>query len=246
MESLGGGSTRIPAALRQAVAAIEQGRVGGVEQPVLTTDLQALDRSLPQRGFLFGTVHEVGGLSAAGFVLYLLSRVQGQILWVVPDNRREMLYGPGVQQAGVDIPRLAIAPCSTAEDLLWVAEEALKSGAAAAVVVQPLKPIDLTASRRLQLAAEIGGSLGFILTDPTKGPAAGVLFPDGVSDTLIPAAMAPSAVTTRWQIDPAPNGNADTLWVVRLLRVRGGGASGRFWTVRLNGSGTASLVGAEA
>ena len=225
-------------ALRRAVAAIERGGAGMAAAPVLSTGLGPLDRALPQGGLPHGTVHEVGGLSAAGFVLHLLSRVKGQVLWAVPDSLRDTLYGPGLEQAGVEVTRLAIAPCATPEDLLWVTEEALKSGAAQAVVAQPAKPVDLTASRRLQLAAEAGGALGLILTDPNRLRAVSAF---GAADS--PGVLAPSAVTTRWQIDPAPlqDGLERVSWTVRLLRVRGAGMPDAVWTVRAGNTGAMRL-----
>ncbi len=225
--------------LRRAVAAIERGGVCTDGGPVLPTGLNALDAALPQGGLAQGAVHEVGGLSAAGFVLHLLSRVEGQILWAAPETVRDTLYGPGLEQAGVDLARLAIAPCGTPEDLLWVTEEALKSGAAQAVVAQPAKPVDLTASRRLQLAAEAGGALGLILTDPNRLRAGGSLNAAGA-----PSMLAPSAMTTRWQIDPAPlkEGLERASWTVRLLRVRGAGLSDAVWTVRSDRMGKMHLA----
>jgi len=227
-------------ALRRAVAAIERGGFGADAGPVLSTGLAALDRALPQGGLAQGTVHEVGGLNAAGFVLHLLSRTRGQVLWAVPDNLRDTLYGPGLAQAGVDVGRLAIAPCATPEDLLWVTEEALKSSAAQAVVAQPAKQIDLTASRRLQLAAEAGGALGLILTDPTPLRAV-----NAFGSEAAPSVLAPSAVTTRWQIDPAPlkDGLERASWTIRLLRVRGAGVPDAGWTVRIDRDGR--MVGSE-
>ena len=231
----------VTAALRRAVAALESGGAGPAG-PVLSTGVPAIDRVLPRGGLPIGTVHEVGGLSAAGFVLHLLSRGRGRVIWAVPDNRRETLYGPGLQQAGVDPARLAIAACGTQEDLLWVVEEALKSGAAAAVVAQPAKPVDLTASRRLQLAAEAGGALGLILNDPARlriaAPSAG---------SGLPGLLAPSAVTTRWQAEPVPSGEgipegrekeADCpCWRLRLLRARGAGMRDAGWIVRAGPTG---------
>ena len=215
------------AALRRVVAALES---GGAEPsaPVLPTGFDAVDRALPRGGLPIGTVHEAGGLCAAGFVLHLLSRVRGRVIWAVPDTRREALYGPGLQQAGVDPARLAIAACGTQEDLLWAVEEALKSGAAAAVVAQPAKPVDLTASRRLQLAAETGGALGLILSDPSR-----LRIAAPSADPDVPGLLAPSAVTTRWQVDPAPStdGPDRPRWTVRLLRARGAGAGNAEWTV---------------
>ena len=88
-------------------------------------------------------------------------------------------------------------------------EEGLRAGALAAVVGEPDGIVDLTASRRLQLAAEAGGTTGFVLV---RGDARGRL--------------APSALTSRWQVDPLPalETGIGLKWRARLLRCRGGGA----------------------
>jgi protein ImuA len=58
-------------------------------------------------------------------------------------------------------------------DVLWTAEEGLRSGALGLVVAELSRAPDLTASRRLQLAAEAGGTTGlFIVPEGTGSNAA--------------------------------------------------------------------------
>ena len=99
--------------------------------------------------------------------------------------------------------------------MLWAAEEGLKSGAVSAVVMEVDRPLALTPSRRLQLAAEIGGGVGFALGAGTT--------PSGM--------IMPNAITTRWQVDPMvlPGSSTDLVQGVhlRLDRVRGGFAGNR-------------------
>jgi protein ImuA len=113
--------------------------------------------------------------------------------------------------------------------MLWAMEEGLRDPALAVVVAEPDRPIALTASRRLQLAAETGGVTGLVLR---RGAEQG--------------ALSPSAVFSRWQADSAaamgqpdaPDGGAR--WRLDLLRCRGGFGGGlgggdtdwtRRWTV---------------
>ena len=65
------------------------------------------------------------------------------------------LYGPGLAAFGLDLARLVFVRAPDAPALFQAMEDALKSGAPAAVVgeVWRLKAYDLAASRRLSLAA---------------------------------------------------------------------------------------------
>jgi protein ImuA len=72
------------------------------------------------------------------------------------------LYAPGLRAFGLDPARLILCRARRRADLLWAMEEALRCPALAAVVAE-VDGLDLTASRRLQLAAEAGGVTGFLL-----------------------------------------------------------------------------------
>jgi protein ImuA len=93
-------------------------------------------------------------------------------------------------------------------------EEALRCPAVAGALLT-LSDIDLTAARRLQLAAEAGGALGLLLRPDTEEPG-------------------PSAALTRWRVNALPSlgGNQHTLgdprWSLDLLRCRSG--QPRSWT----------------
>ncbi len=231
----GRGGRGLPADLRQAMAAIEaSGGHGGGR--CLSTGIGPVDASLPGRGLALAAVHEVQGPAAAGFALHLLTSGLSDedcILWCVPEGRRDHLYGPGLWQAGIDPRRLVAVVCRDREEMLWTVEEALKSGSVAAVVAQmdkdrvrgsTGKPVDLTASRRLQLAAEAGGGLGLILSEGG-------------------GTLSPSAAATRWRIDPAPLDQAGdrACWEISLLRVRGGAAPAAAWRVRVDRTGQVSV-----
>jgi protein ImuA len=93
-------------------------------------------------------------------------------------------------------------------------EEGLKCGALAAVVGE-LPTLPLTASRRLQLAAEAGDVTCFALRRPLRHA-----LPQGEAQ--------PTAAMTRWRIVALPSlledepGIGRPLWHVELLRCRGG------------------------
>ena len=92
---------------------------------------------------------------AAGSVL----RQEGA--FVVVDSRREF-YPPAAAALGVPLERTVIVQPRNHADALWALEQSLRSGAAA-VVLGWIGALPNAAFRRLQLAAETGGSLGFLL-----------------------------------------------------------------------------------
>src|SRR5262245_1535112 len=62
-------------------------------------------------------------------------------------------YGHGLAQLGLDVDRLVLVETRTDKDALWALEETLRSGAAAMVAGAIEGGLDLTSSRRLNLAA---------------------------------------------------------------------------------------------
>ena len=127
--------------------------------------------------------------AAAGFALTLAalaSEQAKQTLWIATDFgmlETGALYGPGLDQIGLPTEHLLMVRVARPIDALFTAEEALKCRALSAVVAELSGEADLTASRRLGLAAREGGALGLLLRHK-------------VSD-------APSAAFTRWQVAAA-------------------------------------------
>ncbi len=163
------------ARLRRAVAAIESRReaapahVGG--RLPLT---RALDRALGG-GLADDGLHEIApaspgdGPAAIGFALALAARFialrrHTAIVMAEDFALAELgpLYGPGLAAFGLDPRRLVFVRTPDAPALFQAMEDALKSGASAAVVGEAwrLKAYDLAASRRLLLAARAGGDAG--------------------------------------------------------------------------------------
>lgn len=209
--------------LRARVCRLEGGSAGG--GPPIALGWAEIDAAL-QGGLAPAAVHEVFGPAAHGFALRLLSRLAGPVLWVHPRRQAAVLYGPGLARALPELPdRLIIARAATQAEGLWTAEEGLRSGALAAVVLNPAQPVGLTESRRLQLAAERGRTLALLI--------------GGEAEEVPTTGLPPSAVTTRWSVVPSPArlpadaGPARSRWRVHLLRRRGGGAGA--WTVESGG-----------
>lgn len=123
-------------------------------------------------------------------------------------------YGCGLSFFGVN-PAAFIAVFSrNAQEALWAAEEATGAAGVGAVVIEILKPhrrLDLTATRRLQLAAENSQALPILLRDGDDGEA--------------------SAARVRWRIAAAPSAtdpydfrsSGNSRWRVELEKCRDGG-----------------------
>ena len=204
-------------ALRQVIAELERGH-GRSERPRrVATGFPAVDQDLPDGGLALGAVHEISGPLAYGFAARILSHLSGPVLWFRPQRERTLLYAPALQAMGCRVEHWLIAYTPTPGELLWGLEEGLRSGAVEAVVGAPEAPLTMTASRRLQLAAERGKALGLILSGQHRSP----------QESTGP--LSPSTLTSRWHIHPEP-GPADTArWQVHLLKLRG--AHTNRWTV---------------
>jgi protein ImuA len=182
---------------------------------VLPLGLAALDRVLPGGGLRRGALHELHGAqqpgAAQGFAVGLLGRLMaaaGYAAWIGP---RSDLFAPGLAALGLAPERLIVVRARGAT-ALWALEEALRSPGLVAALAE-VERIDLTASRRLQLAAEAKGVTALLLLRPPR--AAG-------------AVAGASAAATRWRITALPGragaGRAlgPPAWRVELFRCRGG------------------------
>lgn len=169
--------------------------------------------------------------SVTAFVAALAGRAQRTlstpVIWIAPRiPGRESLYGPGLLSFGLDPADLVIVRVPSDSDFtataLWAMEEALRAPAVG-IVCAEIESLDLTASRRLQLAAEAGGGLGLLLRPAPRSS-------DGASrETALP----PTASVSRWRISSLPGAPAQEAWLparlpgqprwnAELLRVRGG------------------------
>lgn len=201
-------------ALRATLAAAERRQ----DKPPAPLGLGPLDAALPGGGLARGAVHAVVGSAAGAFAALVAGRIDGAVLWCVEAGARAGLYGPGLAALGLDPARLIMARCPDRTDMLWAMEEGLRCPALAVTIGEPPGAVDLTASRRLQLAAEAGGGLGLVLGRGRDG-----------------GALAPNALESRWRVDAAPTAGTGWGWRVALERCRGvaaGGGSDGQWMVQ--------------
>ena len=185
--------TGIIATLRAQISAIEQTHGTSPLSSCLPFGVPRLDACLPGQGLATGAVHELfaggpaveHGAAPALFVAAVLARRTGPVLWIMA---RRDLYSPALARAGLDPTRLVFIHAR--RGALRAMEESLRHPGLAGVVCEHEGRLDLVASRRLQLAAEATGALGFILRRSPR-------FDD-------PALSAPSAAATRWRITALP------------------------------------------
>ncbi|WP_245155767.1 ImuA family protein [Paracoccus ravus] len=131
-------------------------------------------------------VHEVEGQGRSGFALFQAARVTGPVFWICLAHDRDRPMPLALPEAVAE--RLHLVETCTETDLLWATEEALRTRPVALVIAAPEKPLSLTVGRRLQLAAEAGGTTGLMLIRKGRGS---------------------NAAETRWTCDPLA-GTADS------------------------------------
>jgi protein ImuA len=166
----------------------------------------------------------VAGAARRVFGLLAARRLSGPVLWFAPRGGAERLAGDGMA-AFLEPGRLILGEGRGAPELLWAAEEALRTGTAPLVVAELPAPPGLTPVRRLHLAAVAGAGRG----------AAPIML------LLTPEAGGAPGVETRWRIDPAPGWARDGLPHWRLLRSRARMAPAAAWELRFAGGALAAV-----
>jgi protein ImuA len=146
--------------------------------PGIPTGFAGLDAEIPGGGWPVGALTEVlcdacgaGEVSLLLPALRYLTRAadwRGRGLLLI--DPPHLPYAPALAEAGIDLDLLAVVRPRTEEDALWAAEQALRSGAAGAVLLwaRPVRGTDSAQRyqrlRRLQLAAAAGGGLGIVFS----------------------------------------------------------------------------------
>lgn len=214
--------------VRLRVAA-QAGRVrmeNAAKDNFVLTGHAAIDRALGG-GLLRGRVHELltgedeGGVSA-GFAGILAQRFPGATLWLreaAVERQSGALHAPGLAHLGLDPGKLIVGRLPDAMGAFRAAVDALRCPTLGAVIVEVKgdpRSLDLTASRRMSLAAETSGVTALLIK------AGGLALP--------------SAAQTRWRVSAAPslplaaNAPGNPAWDIELLRQRSRAGGGR-WRV---------------
>ncbi|MDA8420794.1 MAG: translesion DNA synthesis-associated protein ImuA [Pseudomonadota bacterium] len=173
--------------------------------PGVPSGFARLDVLLPGGGWPCGALTEIlvpcPGIGELRLLLPALARLSRSRRWIAFIAPPHVLYAPALAAAQVDLSRVMLVHPRAAADGLWAVEQSLRAGTCAAVVAWPAVT-DTRALRRLQLAAEAGGSWG-------------VLFRHGQAAAAAAAAGSPAAL--RLRLVPAAGG-VD----VSILKRRGG------------------------
>ncbi|WP_084368224.1 ImuA family protein [Rhizobium sp. RU36D] len=203
--------------LRERIAALE----GGVakQKSCLPFGVPEIDRVLPGGGLAYGALHEfagggsgtVDGAAAALFAAGIAARTEGKIAWCLT---RPDLFFPALAQAGLHPDRVVFVEGNKEEDVLASMEECLSFGGLGAVVGELVR-LPMTASRRLQLAAERTGTMAIAVRRWRRQAEANDF-------------GQPTASKTRWRVSVLPSaelpvpGLGRARWLLELIRSRAG------------------------
>jgi hypothetical protein len=162
-----------------------------------------LDAQLPGGGWPVGAIAElmpelagIGELRLVTPALVALARAGRYVAWIAPPL---LPYAPALAGAGLPLERVLIIRTRDLKESLWAAEQTLRCPLFGAVLGWPAPLTDRNV-RRLQLAAEAGGSLGILYRPPQA------------ARELSPAAL-------RLRLSPLIDG-----LMVEIQKVRGGRA----------------------
>ncbi len=211
-------AAHIIADLRERISAVE----GGAARKTTTYlpfGVPEIDSILPGGGLAFGAIHEfagggpgtVDGAAAALFAAGIAARTKGKVVWCLT---RPDLFFPALAQVGLNPDRVIFVEAGKEEDVLASMEEGLSYGGLGAVVGELVR-LPMTASRRLQLAAEKTGTMGLIVRRWRR-------------QTEANDYGQPTASTTRWRVSVLPSedlpvpGVGRPRWFVELMRVKAG------------------------
>lgn len=199
---------------RQVAAALAEQvrRLEGTARPavgrVISTACPVLDRLLPEGGLRCGGLVEwLSGCPGSGVGTLSLAAAReaardgGAV--VIVDRQGEW-YPPAIAGLGIDLERLIVVRPRRGDEAVWALAEALRCEAVAAAW-SCLESIEELAFRRLQRAAETGGTLGLLWR-----PAA--------------ARATTSWADVRFWAEPLPSAGPRR-WRVELLRCRGRAAA---------------------
>lgn len=133
------------------------------------TGFTALDERLPAGGWPRGGLTELlparAGIGELRLLMPALARLSHGARWVAWIDPPHIPYAAGLYASGIDLAHTLVVRSRDERERLWALEQALRAGTCAAVLGWP-GDLDGTAARRLQLAAEAGGSLGFLFRSP--------------------------------------------------------------------------------
>lgn len=200
-------------ALRARLEQMARGPLAGAEGAprALATGHAALDALLPGGGWPLGAVTELyaeaPGIGELTLLLPALARLTRAGRQVACVGAPLLPYPPALAQRGVALGCFLQVQAHSVREVLWATEQALRCAAVGAVLAWA-EGLDDRAVRRLQLAAEAGGSCALLYRP-------------------LPELARPSPAAVRARVRPAVGTTAaasEPGLQVELLKVRGGHA----------------------
>jgi protein ImuA len=166
----------------------------------------ALDELLPECQLPAGSVVELlsegEGAGTWTLALIMARHACGPARTMVIVDASRSFYPPAAVPLGIDLARVVVIRPRTRAEALLAANQSLRCPGVGALVgwYEPLRTLDV---RRLQLAAEAGGNVGFLLRP-------------------VAALQAPSFATLRLRVKPLPSTETLRRLRVEVVRCRGG------------------------
>jgi protein ImuA len=121
------------------------------------------------------------------------------VIWCDPSGE---VYPPALASLGFDLTNIYLLHPQNQLDESWAITECLRCRGVGAVIASPQRLTRIEA-RRLQLAAETGGTVALLLRQRGRG------------DSIYAAA-------TRWLVQPYPGERTIQRWTIQLLHGHGG------------------------
>ncbi len=146
----------------------EQARVA---LPSIPTGFSELDRELPGGGWPRGVISELlaerSGIGELSLLIPALAQLSQQDGWLMLIAPPWIPYAPALAARGIRLSRVIVANTVSDKDTLWAAEQSLRAGNCSAMLAWPAA-FNEHGLRRLQFAAEEGGSFGVVFGETSR------------------------------------------------------------------------------
>jgi protein ImuA len=185
-----------------------KGPAGRVDDlpPITAVGVPSIDGVLPGGGLGRGLTHEwiLEGPSQVWYppvllLAWLAARASGLVVWI---GRRCWPTVWALEQVSLRTEDCIFVDPRDEVERVWVIDQSLRCGGVSAVVGDA-SGLDMSGSRRLQLAAEAGQTLGLLARAPSE-------------------AKVLSAAATRWRVRPKPSVGTSCRWELELMRCKAG------------------------
>ena len=168
----------------------QAGKISRAGRRVVPSGFAALDAVLPGGGWpadalleIISPLRAIGELQLLLPAMVELTRRGNWLVWIAPPY---LPYAPALVASGIELKRVLVLPAASVKDQAdWALEKILRSNACGMALAWP-STLSPGRVRRLQLAAQEGGSLGVLFRDQdvSASPAAMRLRLQALADGL--------------------------------------------------------------